>query len=1201
MNRKKIISMIIAATLISNCGGSFVMANTLDENLNNIASKFAMPIVEERIPQSQMTATATSEHITEKAGMAIDGNVNTMWHTPWNEVATMPQSFNLSLGEEYDVSTISVTPRQSGANGIISKYEIYSGDVLIASGNWGSDTTTKTVKFEEPVKTDNIEIRAIQASGGFVSIAEVNVYHKISTANYLVEYNNLRISGGNGGSKSEDISKIKDLQQGTIVARFDSKATGLQSIFSVSNNTKANGHFHLYIADGKVGYEIRYDNGTTSNNLSTGSANVELNVGINTIAFRVEKNVGYSIFLNGVKVLNTNVAETKFLSDLFELNAMDIGKVDRIDGSNEYLFTGDVDFIQVYGQALSDNYLQEKTAETVLSNLPLPEGVVKTDPIDVYVPGELGSSNFRIPSMITTKNGTILSAIDVRKGGGHDSPNNIDTGVKRSTDGGSTWDEGQIILDYPDAASGIDASMLQDKESGKIFLLVDAFPQGRGAFQALRGSGFKDIEVDGKVEKGMILQNSSNMEYYATSIIEANNVEGVEKQLEVVVNAAGERTNYRVDSNNNLYTVNESLDATKIGNTFGDICELKAFGTSYLALISSDDDGITWSEPEIVSGQFKKEWMSFLGTGPGNGIQINNGDHAGRLIFPVYYLNKNQKQSSAAIYSDDGGATWQLGESVNDGRLLNGNTIHSSEITGASREEMTEAQVVEMPEDGQLKMFMRNPSVGNPAIATSFDGGITWESVVEYETDLKEPYCQLSIINYSQKIDGKDAVIFSNPDSGSRAEGTVQIGLINETGVDNNGNKIYDFEWPYKKLVKPGYFAYSSLAELPNGEIGLFYEGTGSSEMSFIKMNVDYLKADLIGGSPGATVKNVKVVDIAESYNVGDEVKVQVTFDQTVSLMGNKNLTVIIGEKEIELSMIENKDGKEMIFTGIIPEGIENGVYNTSLKSTTGLDITNVNGKVSSIIENIDLEQSIKIGADEAEVLNGKTLINIPENIIVEDKFNVTLGVGNIKEDLEAYSSEFIMTYNAEVFDFNEITSAKEGIYVSGSKIKDGEVRVIAASLGLPIGSVSDIANISLIAKKECVDETLAVTLSQVADGEGVIHELELGDKKVTVNAKVQVPDEDIVVSKPQKINVTDKNSNSISIAWESPKSTIGLTNYIIYKDGKVLEKVSAETTEYVLDNLKANTIYGIKVVAEYLNGEVSKPISVNGRTEKAN
>lgn len=84
----------------------------------------------------------------------------------------------------------------------------------------------------------------------------------------------------------------------------------------------------------------------------------------------------------------------------------------------------------------------------------------------------------------------------------------------------------------------------------------------------------------------------------------------------------------------------------------------------------SDDDGQTWSKPENINHQVKEEWMRFIGTGPGVGIQLKNG----RLVFPIYYTNAHGKQNSAVIYSDDNGKNWTRGESPNDGR--NGN-FHS--------------------------------------------------------------------------------------------------------------------------------------------------------------------------------------------------------------------------------------------------------------------------------------------------------------------------------------------------------------------------------------------------------------------------------------------------------------------------------------------------------------------------------------------
>ncbi|MGL5378351.1 S8 family serine peptidase [Clostridium sp.] len=90
----------------------------------------------------------------------------------------------------------------------------------------------------------------------------------------------------------------------------------------------------------------------------------------------------------------------------------------------------------------------------------------------------------------------------------------------------------------------------------------------------------------------------------------------------------------------------------------------------------------------------------------------------------------------------------------------------------------------------------------------------------------------------------------------------------------------------------------------------------------------------------------------------------------------------------------------------------------------------------------------------------------------------------------------------------------------------------------------------------------------------------------------------DIVVSKPAKLSGESTNS-SVALTWEAPKTTDGLVGYVIYKDGKEVATVDNGTTEYTVEELRANTIYGFKVVAKYSNGEVSKPVSKNVRTTK--
>ena len=72
-------------------------------------------------------------------------------------------------------------------------------------------------------------------------------------------------------------------------------------------------------------------------------------------------------------------------------------------------------------------------------------------------------------------------------------------------------------------------------------------------------------------------------------------------------------------------------------------------------------------QKDITYG-IRKDWMHFLGTGPGTGIALHSGLIKGRLVIPAYTTNNvsylSGSQSSRVIYSDDHGETWHAGEAV---------------------------------------------------------------------------------------------------------------------------------------------------------------------------------------------------------------------------------------------------------------------------------------------------------------------------------------------------------------------------------------------------------------------------------------------------------------------------------------------------------------------------------------------------------
>ena len=425
-------------------------------------------------------------------------------------------------------------------------------------------------------------------------------------------------------------------------------------------------------------------------------------------------------------------------------------------------------------------------------------------------------------------------------------------------------------------------------------------------------------------------------------------------------------------------------DNNVVGNVMNANCELKVYGTSYLSLIYSDDDGATWSKPVDINSDIKADWMKFLGTGPGSGIQIKNGEYAGRIVFPVYYTNGAGKQSSAVIYSDDHGETWNMGESPNDGRDL-GNGSFGNSQTMTDGLELTECQVVEMP-NGQLKLFMRNTG-SYVRIATSFDGGATWDSEVYEDKNLPEPYCQLSVINYSKKIDGQDAIVFANPKGAGRTNGTVRFGIIEQNGTHSNGEPRYEFEWRYNKLVKAGTYAYSCLTELPNSNIGLFYEGTDNKEMSYMEMSPEYIKFDYESAveelvNPGK-IESIELLDGKNSYNPGDKITVKLSFDQAVSLIGNKSLTLRVGDSKVSLNPVSDGNAREFKFEGTLPTTLSEGRFNLVLEGNSDIEILNTVGKNTTLNEDIELGNIIIINKviDKSELEN---LINSANELIKE-------------------------------------------------------------------------------------------------------------------------------------------------------------------------------------------------------------------------
>lgn len=101
-----------------------------------------------------------------------------------------------------------------------------------------------------------------------------------------------------------------------------------------------------------------------------------------------------------------------------------------------------------------------------------------------------GVHTFRIPGLVTSKTGTLISVYDVRRRSGGDLPGDVDVGMSRSTDGGRSWEPMKVIMDMGNDPAwrydGVgDPAILVDSTTGTIWVAA-TWSHGNRSW---RGSG----------------------------------------------------------------------------------------------------------------------------------------------------------------------------------------------------------------------------------------------------------------------------------------------------------------------------------------------------------------------------------------------------------------------------------------------------------------------------------------------------------------------------------------------------------------------------------------------------------------------------------------------------------------------------------------------------------------------------------------
>ncbi|HEM3725947.1 TPA: exo-alpha-sialidase [Streptococcus suis] len=752
---------------------------------------------------------------------------------------------------------------------------------------------------------------------------------------------------------------LKQSENGTIYMEYKaSQNAGFHSIFSTSSDTKSNEYTALIAKNGSVTVESRIDGGQTIANVTQMDERM-VNGEWNAVAMTYEKvlnsqEMDVKLYINGQFSGGTRASQGIFTSAT-AMNHAQLGATKRGNDLRWGIDQLDIRNFTFYNRALTAEEVARRSV--LFTRQPAPVDSLATQGISEKVvvfeggragqKGPEGAASFRIPALLKTDRGTLIAATDMR----HDHSGdwgNIAQAVKRSSDNGTSWGPTIKIVDLKNNANAanpvigapltIDTALVQDPITKRIFAIYDMYPEGQALFSLP-----DQREVDYTVINGKSYLNLYTNKHPKPFTLREDGY---------IYSPEGHITLYRVNIRDNspAYANIGDLyyDQQLIGNIYNQTADPSLFrvaNANYVWMSYSDDDGVTWSRPTDITPSVKKDYMKFLGLGPGTGIALHTGPKKGRLVVPAYSANWTVgikgSQSALVFYSDDQGRTWKSGQTFNDNRRLEDGTVLHSSTMNYSREQGTEATVVQLG-NGQLKMFMRGLT-GKVRVATSLDGGQTWLNDLEVMEAVHDSYVQLSAIRHVRN--GKEYVLLANAGGPgrNRVNGTIHIA---EVGTDGRLN------WLYHSLIQDGNFAYNSLQYLGNDTFGILYEHTTGNQNAYSlyykQVTWDYLTRPAIASAASAV----------QTISLGRDNRLYISFTKPIIALNQPNLRLTTGQ---ELPFLGQLDSHTLIYgwaqqqTSLAIEGLVRGAIVTP---------ANQAALVTAVFEKFLAESSNKVSSD---------------------------------------------------------------------------------------------------------------------------------------------------------------------------------------------------------------------------------------------
>ncbi len=284
----------------------------------------------------------------------------------------------------------------------------------------------------------------------------------------------------------------------------------------------------------------------------------------------------------------------------------------------------------------------------------------------------------------------------------------------------------------------------------------------------------------------------------------------------------------------------------------GDVFLLYNSPIDQVWVTKTSDDGASWSVPVNITtsvkvtdegnpgppGMYPDTPWGWNALGPGNGIQLEHGAHAGRLLIPADHRTTGGvtgKSYAHVIYSDDHGQTWRLG----------GGFSPDPDGEPSPNDNTNENALVELS-DGTVYMSSRmvDNTINSRGKSFSTDGGITW-TTNSLEHALTSTNVQGSLLRLND-----DVILFASPSNRTdnvRQEMTIWVSYDDAQ------------TWSRRKVVFWGFSGYSGMTKVGPDTVllafnrghsggtlvggvasgGDFYQKTG-----LVRINLRWLESD---------------------------------------------------------------------------------------------------------------------------------------------------------------------------------------------------------------------------------------------------------------------------------------------------------------------------------------------------------------------